>query len=128
MPLLIVLITLIVEINKPKGLKDGDETSYPNVGKYSCFPGNQLQGGTDRPYYVTTAHFLYFQLEVLILLFTNLILIGLSILHIHEPFRNKIKLLRSQEKNATEEEKKINREEFKMCLYFFVITGYNTIT
>ena len=123
MPLLIVLITLIVENSKPDCLDVTDETSYPNVGKYSCFPGNQLQGETNRPYYVTTAHFLYFQLEVLILLFTNVILVGLSFLHIHEPFRNKIRLLKTQEKNATEEEKKINREEFKLCLYFFVITG-----
>ena len=121
MPLLIVLLTLILDKTKPE---DADETSYPNVGKYVCFPGNKREEGSDRPNYVTTAFFLYFQLEVLILLFTNVILVGLSFLHIHEPFRNKIRLMKSQEKkNQTEEEKKINREEFKLCLYFFVITG-----
>ena len=118
MPLLIVLITLLVESNKPT---DVDDTSYPNVGIWRCFLGHKRI--EPPPNYVTTAHFLYFQLEVLILLIANVILIGLSFLHIHEPFRQRIKLLKAQEKNVTEAQKKINFEEFKMCLYFFVITG-----
>ena len=118
MPLLIVLITLLVESNKPT---DVDDTSYPNVGIWRCFLGHKRI--EPPPNYVTTAHFLYFQLEVLILLIANVILIGLSFLHIHEPFRQRIKLLKAQEKNVTEAQKKINLEEFKMCLYFFVITG-----
>ena len=123
MPLLVLLITKIVEDQTPDDGEDGYDTSYPNIGKYGCFLSNRKIEGSNRPYYVATAHFLYFQLEVLILLFTNLILIGLSVLHIHEPFRQRIKLLRDQEKNLTEAEKKINLEEFKMCLFFFVITG-----
>ena len=119
MPLLIVLFTLIVDSNRPED--EEDATSYPNMGKYRCFLSNHRNHRS--PYYVATAHFLYFQLEVLIILFTNLILIGLSFLHIHEPFRQRIKLLKAQERNATEAEKKINLEEFKMCLYFFVIAG-----
>ena len=118
---MIVLFTLSVESQKPESGEDGYDTSYPNVGKYRCFLGNKRI--EPRPYYVTTAHFLYFQLEVLILLFTNLILIGLSFLHIHEPFRDKIKLLKAQEKNTTDKEKEINFQEFKVCLHFFVITG-----
>ena len=118
MPLLIVLITLLVESNKPT---DVDDTSYPNVGIWRCFLGHKRI--EPPPNYLTTSHFLYFQLEVLILLIANVILIGLSFLHIHEPFRQRIKLLKAQEKNVSEAQKKINLEEFKMCLYFFVITG-----
>ena len=121
MPLLIVLITLYVDSKKPESGEVGYDTSFPNVGKYRCFLGNMRI--EPRPYYVTTAHFLYFSGLVLILLFTNLILIGLSVLHIREPFKNKIKLLRAQEKNTTKEEKNIHFQELKMCFYFFVITG-----
>ena len=124
MPLLIVLITLGVESSKPVDGEAGFDTSYPNIGQYRCFLGNMRVEGTSRPYYVTTAHFLYFQLEVLILLFTSVILIGLSFLHIHEPVRNKIKCLKALETNATESEKKANLEEFKKCLSFFFVAGY----
>ena len=117
LPLLIVVITFAVETQKQYG--ENNDIGFPNVGIYTCFLGNLLREPS-LPY-VMTSHFVYFQIIVLILLIINIVLFCLAFTRINETFRDKIRILKAQEKQPSD--LSINIQEFKMCLYFLFLSG-----
>ena len=126
LPLLVVLITMAVDSKRPDSPDDTfDDTSFPNMGIYSCSLGNKKTA--DPPSYFETAHFLYFQLYVILILVTNLILFGITYIRIHAMFKNKKELDKAQEKFDVSNFD-LNFQEFKMCLYFLFISGEKTTT
>ena len=56
--MLIVLMTMAVDSERPKGC-NADDRMFPNMGVYDCFLGDKKTN--IRPSYVETANFLYFQ-------------------------------------------------------------------
>ena len=59
---------------------------------------------------------------LLILQIANIVLFSMSVAHIHQPFKNKISLIKEMQKDA-KEKKKLQRQEFNLFIYFFIATG-----
>ena len=91
------------------------------MGIYACSLGNKRTRLEEQPSYFQSPHFVYFQMFVILILITNIILFSLTFSRINDVFRNKKKNLKAQEKD--EEKMKMNIQEFKICLYFLFISG-----
>ena len=59
---------------------------------------------------------------LLMIQIANIVLFFMSVRHIHEPFQNKRNLAKEMRKGS-EHKSKIQHQEFKLFIYFFVVTG-----
>jgi len=123
-PLLIVVITAIVDATAKETSNDENLIHYPNMGKYVCFVG-----ATDTSFkqsFFGRPEFIYFHLIMAIIQFSNIVFLGLTIKSLHAGWRNQAKLHK-----ITEKEKECLlkakfeklQEQLTVVLRLFVIMG-----
>ena len=86
-PLLIVMLTLLVESQKPENHNDWKH--YPNMGVYGCFLGHSADMTL---YYLQTPPVIYFQVYLFILQIANIFFLSSTIRIIHQNFKHREKL------------------------------------
>ena len=71
-PLLIVIITAIVDSQAPDIESGGDTRYFPNMGIFGCFVGYSPTVLEERAYFVQTPEFIYFYVYLVIIQIANI--------------------------------------------------------
>ena len=96
MPLLITVITAIIDATAPRDGNAENSLHYPNMGVYSCNLGavktSEVQSYFGRP------EFIYFQVFIMILQIFNMIFLGITISTLLKGWKNQAILLKESGK------------------------------
>ena len=96
MPLLITVITAIVDATAPRDGNAENSLHYPNMGVYSCFLG-AVKTPEEQSYF-GQPEFLYFQVFIMILQIANMIFLGITINTLLKGWKNQAQLLKESGK------------------------------